>query len=555
MTSETPKFHQFDTQGFLFLVKIAIVVIILVGGTHVTLSVLYPSAEDAMRLSERSAENSSQASMGEVIRPNNAEGEASVIANKLNEIKATAGGQIAHTIEVMKRIISPKRIDQVVPSAGKFIAANLESMQLELYVDGSMTASYPILSKGREGSRWETPTGFYSIKTKERNHFSSIGEVYMPYSMQFYGNFFIHGWPYYANGNSVPVSYSGGCIRLSTDDARKVYEFATVGTSVYVFDLTSMADPNDSNGSSIDAPDVVSIRSVNAANALGAITDVQTPEPEEGETDAQTTGIIEDVPDLAPTKDPNTLELSAESYLIGQLDDGQILLESGADDIHPIASISKLMTAIVSNDAMTYDRDIVITDSILETPGDSGHLASGEIFTATELLYPMLMESSNDAAAAFAVSYGYDSFIKLMNSKAKALGMENTSYKDSSGLNSGNVSTVSDLFRLAQYLFFKQQFILSITKKPTYSMATSSAHNGHTLNNFNVFSAWPNFVGGKTGTTDAAKEAMISVFKVKTSDDKSKNIAIIVLRSENRVKDTQTLYSWYVRNFGFQAGQ
>ena len=91
-----------------------------------------------------------------------------------------------------------------------FVEVNLQKMLLTLYENGEVKEEFPVLSKGREGSWWETPTGKYKALTKEVNHFSSIGKVWMPWSIQFYGNFFIHGWPYHQNGEPVPKSYSGG---------------------------------------------------------------------------------------------------------------------------------------------------------------------------------------------------------------------------------------------------------------------------------------------------------------------------------------------------------
>ena len=123
--------------------------------------------------------------------------------------------------------------------SGRSILADLDAMTLSLYDDDVIVKTYPILSKGKEGTFWETPTGRYEIGAKEPKHFSSIGGTWMPYSLQFYGNFFIHGWPTYPNGTLVAKGYSGGCIRLDTPDAREVYSFAVAGTRVSVINSAS----------------------------------------------------------------------------------------------------------------------------------------------------------------------------------------------------------------------------------------------------------------------------------------------------------------------------
>src|SRR3989344_7276539 len=115
-----------------------------------------------------------------------------------------------------------------------FIEIDLSQMKVSLYKEGGLLKTLPVLSKGRDGSWWETPTGNYKILSKEQNHFSSIGNVWMPWSMQFYGNFFIHGWPYYEDGTPVSSTYSGGCIRLETTDAERLYPLVSTGTPVIV---------------------------------------------------------------------------------------------------------------------------------------------------------------------------------------------------------------------------------------------------------------------------------------------------------------------------------
>src|SRR5882724_9446532 len=113
--------------------------------------------------------------------------------------------------------------DDFISQKESFIEADLTAMQLSVYENGAVVKQVPILTKGRPGSWWETPAGLYQVQNKETNHFSSFGHVYMPWSMDFQGNFFIHGWPYEPDGTPVSSAYSGGCIRLATDDAEKLY--------------------------------------------------------------------------------------------------------------------------------------------------------------------------------------------------------------------------------------------------------------------------------------------------------------------------------------------
>ena len=115
---------------------------------------------------------------------------------------------------------------------GKFVVVHLDTMFLDLR-DGTTTiATFPIVSKGKPGSYFETIGGVYENDYNIPLHFSSIGHVYMPYSVHVFGNFFIHGIPYYPNGTKVSSTYSGGCVRLYDKDAKQVYDFVSKGTPI-----------------------------------------------------------------------------------------------------------------------------------------------------------------------------------------------------------------------------------------------------------------------------------------------------------------------------------
>lgn len=134
--------------------------------------------------------------------------------------------------ESSTEIIAPKQT--VIKREGKYIVAHLDTMILDLK-DGTTTLeTLPLLSQGKPGSYYETIGGVYTSDYKVPLHFSSIGHVYMPYSVHIFGNYFIHGIPYYPNGNPVSSTYSGGCIRMTNENAKKVYNFVQEGTPIIV---------------------------------------------------------------------------------------------------------------------------------------------------------------------------------------------------------------------------------------------------------------------------------------------------------------------------------
>jgi D-alanyl-D-alanine endopeptidase (penicillin-binding protein 7) len=473
--------HSFDSRGGLFAAKCLLVVIILFS------AVRYGSVLASERIIAEGYEGRTEAElMLEELRAERTlrtVGEMKVL-EKLHEYEET----------LATRTIGTASVDTLAKAHEKMIAADLTAMKLYLFENGRATTTFDILSKGKRGSRWETPTGLYKIETKEIDHFSSIGEVHMPYSMQFFGNFFIHGWPYYPNGEPVALGYSGGCIRLSTEDSAKVFEFAARGIPIFVWNGVSE----------------------NAASSTPQITIGSRPLP----------------------------RLSADAFLVADVHTGTVYAEKNADKIFPIASLSKLLVALVANETIHYDRTLTVTrDDRIQTEGTPGSIAPNDTFTVGELLYPLIMESNNSAAYTLARYHGHDTFVGWMNDKARAIGMHDTSLDDPSGISAHNVSTANDLFKLTRYIHESQSFILNLSREPKKAI---KAENGrpYTFSNFNHFAGNPQFLGGKTGYTNEARQTMTSVWELPVKNATA-TIAIIILHAEDRKADVEKLVAWF----------
>lgn len=508
------KTASFDMQGFAFTMKIAFAIVALFYAAKLG---VYGATTAVAHLQKNSPRNHFNPNTLAKENTTNTDAPAPALTPTISSAISPQG--IAMPIEAKTQSSIPRNVvasiaSQVpradiraaITTAEKAIVANLETMTVELYAKGLRIKTFPIASKGRPNSHWETPTGMYEILTKERTHFSSIGEVDMPYSMQFYGNFFIHGWPTYKDGSPVEATYSGGCIRMSTSDAAQIYEFAQLHTPLIIIDKSD-------------------------AKVFAEATQ---PYPTLSQAAIEVKkSIIQNLGTLPA--------LSAKTYLVADIESGEIIAASNADAKLPIASITKLMTAVVSNEAIRYDAGIKVTAEALATHGDSGGLVLGEKINATDMLYPLLMESSNDAAEALARSYGRTAFITQMNKKASALGMTTTTFDDPSGISSYNQSSAYDLFSLARYLYEKKQFLLSITRTANRKITTDATT--HVLRNFNVFSGDTAFLGGKTGFTTAAQETMMALFSVDTTIGR-RPLVIIVLGSKDRARDTSSLLTW-----------
>ena len=151
---------------------------------------------------------------------------------------------------------------------------------------------------------------------------------------------------------------------------------------------------------------------------------------------------------------PGDLSLRSNAALILDPQRGQVLFHKNADSVMPIASITKLMTAMVVLDAkLPLNQEIVIDSADVDViKYTRSRLRVGTKFTRGELLRLALMSSENRAAAALGRTYpgGLNAFVTAMNRKAFKLGMGSTYFVDSTGLNSGNVSTARDLAKMVK---------------------------------------------------------------------------------------------------------
>lgn len=387
-----------------------------------------------------------------------------------------------------------------IPKEGKAILADLGEMTLKFYENGDMRAEYSILSKGKPGSLWETPTGNYTIKTKEERHYSTIGNVWMPSSMQFFGNFFIHGWPFYDGGAPVPPGFSGGCIRLSEKDAQELFNQVELGAPVFVTNGSDFLPPRAS-----------------------------------GEQDKDFFSYI--------TKEPfdEPPSLSAEGAFAADLETGFVFFEKESNRARSIASLSKLMTALVSLEAINQYQTITIQPEDVVVEGIAGGLVAGQKLKSSELLFPLLLSSSNDAAYALARAIGIDRFVDAMNEKARSLGLTHTSFIDPSGLNAKNQSTPEDLFRLLRYLWTNRRSVLDITKERDHAP----------WRNIHPFAASESFLGGKTGFIPEAKRTMAAIFDVPMGEFATRPIAIVALGSDHIQRDVERVRLWVKHNFEY----
>ena len=203
-------------------------------------------------------------------------------------------------------------------------------------------------------------------------------------------------------------------------------------------------------------------------------------------------------------------DISAISYLVGDINSGKLLAKKNGDLHFFPASLSKLMTAIIALENFSLDEEIIISPYAVSIEGEEGGLVANEKIRAGDLLKILLISSSNDAAIAFeeALEKKDRNFVGLMNQKAREFKLFNSAFFDASGLDrKGNFTSIEDLFKLSRKIYQNYPYLGEITRKKedvVYSIDKEIIHN---LENTNIligeiYNLW----GGKTGSTPEAKD-------------------------------------------------
>jgi len=196
----------------------------------------------------------------------------------------------------------------------------------------------------------------------------------------------------------------------------------------------------------------------------------------EGQATLQWSNSIGEVPSRQTFDAASMPALSAHSVLVFDQATGQPLLEKNATQQTPIASITKLMTAMLVIDAgQPLDEKITITDADRDTlKGTGSRLAIGARYTRGQLLHLALIASDNRAAHALGRTYpgGMERFVATMNRTARALNMHDTVYVEPTGLSSGNRSTALDLARLVGHAHRNYPEINHISTAGSYTLGT-----------------------------------------------------------------------------------
>lgn len=249
--------------------------------------------------------------------------------------------------------------------------------------------------------------------------------------------------------------------------------------------------------------------------------------------------------------------VAAQAALVYDPVNDKALYARNEDGALPIASITKIMTALVSLERVSPDDIVIISQEAVSTEGISGKLFVYEHLKVRDLVAMMMLESSNDAASALAEHVGkiygaesyadaQDVFTRLMNEKAVILGLQKTAFKNPTGLDMAdatpsNYSSARDLAKLAAYIS-QSPTIWNLSRDVSLKI-TSQEGIVHELRNINrLADEQPGILGSKTGFTDAAGGSMLTL--VETPLGQPKIIVVLGSTHEDRYLDTVKLVDW-----------
>lgn len=234
---------------------------------------------------------------------------------------------------------------------------------------------------------------------------------------------------------------------------------------------------------------------------------------------------------------------TASSYVLMDMNSGRVIESKNKDNPMLIASITKIMTCILAIENANINDTVKVDESVLKSYGSGIYISVGEEIKLLDLLYGLMLRSGNDAAIMIStyVSGSEEKFVKLMNKKAKEIGMKNTIFYNSSGLDNntqGNLSTAYDMALITSYAMQNETYRKIVgTKKYTVktNLKTYVWHNKNKLLNYDYIT------GGKTGYTERAKRTLVS-----TATKDNMDLVVVTIKDSD---DWNTHTSLYQKTF------
>lgn len=240
------------------------------------------------------------------------------------------------------------------------------------------------------------------------------------------------------------------------------------------------------------------------------------------------------------------LSLSCRSCVLMDADSGRVLYQKDKDNPRLIASITKIMTAILAIESGRLEEEVTVGEEVLTMYGSNIYIELGEKMKLLDIVYGLMLRSGNDAAIVIATFIGgtEEKFVEMMNKKAKEIGMTNTIFNNSHGLDeiTQNKSTAYDMALLSSYASHNETYMKIVgTKKYTVQTDKKSYlwHNRNKLLNLYEYAT-----GGKTGYTPSAGRTLVT-----NASNNNLNLTAVTLNDGNEYTSHETMYNYGFENY------
>ena len=237
-----------------------------------------------------------------------------------------------------------------------------------------------------------------------------------------------------------------------------------------------------------------------------------------------------------------------ESAVLMEQDTKRVLVSKNMNKKKLIASTTKIMTGIIAVESGKLNKTVTVTDKVLESYGSNIYLSIGEKMKLKDMVYGLMMQSGNDAALMIADYLGgEEKFVKMMNKKAKQIGMKNTTFSNPHGLDekTKNYSTAYDMALLMRYA----------NSDPTFRKITGCKK--HTVKTDEKTYVWTNknkllytykyTTGGKTGYTDRARRTLVT-----SASNGNLDLIAVTLNDPNDFKNHKELYEYAFKSYSME---
>ena len=239
-------------------------------------------------------------------------------------------------------------------------------------------------------------------------------------------------------------------------------------------------------------------------------------------------------------------ESSASCVVLMDMDSLNVIYGGNMHDVRSVASISKIMTAVLAIENADINSTVIIGEEITKAYGSGIYIKQGEEITLESLLYGLMLRSGNDAALAIANYVGgdIDNFVEMMNEKAVEIGMKNTTFNNPHGLdeNGGNLSTAYDMALLTSYAMQNENYRKIVSTKK-YTLRTNMNYYSW-INKHKLLHSHNYITGGKTGFTDIAKRTLVT-----TASKDNINLVVVTLNDGNDFVDHINLFEEAFANY------